>query len=114
MPETSGTWTFTTISVDPDLNGKSGSFVADRPGSGNHDPVVDLIQRLDAALHLRRLDRVRPEAVDETLFLGQHGLLSGKGRLLVGLADGALAFVEIVVSRVRDDLARIDLRNLRD
>ena len=40
MPETSGTWTFTTISVDPDLNGKSGSFVADRPGSGNHGPVV--------------------------------------------------------------------------
>ena len=40
MPETSGTWTFTTISIDSDLNGKSGSFVADRPGSGNHGPVV--------------------------------------------------------------------------
>src|ERR1035438_10020328 len=40
MPETSGTWTFTTISVDPDLNEKSGSFVADRPGSGNHGPVI--------------------------------------------------------------------------
>src|ERR1039458_8542971 len=34
--------------------------------------------------------------------------------LLVGFADGALTLVEIVVSRVRDDLARIDLRNLRD
>ena len=40
MPENSGTWTFTTVSADPDLNGKSGSFVADRPGSGNHGTVV--------------------------------------------------------------------------
>ena len=76
--------------------------------------LLDLVQRLDAALHLRRLGRVRPEAVDEALLLGQHGLLPRERRLLIGLADGPLALVEIVVARVRDDLARIDLRDLRD
>ena len=40
MPETAGTWTFTTVSADSDLNGKSGSFVADNAGAGNHGPVV--------------------------------------------------------------------------
>jgi hypothetical protein len=40
MPETSGKWTFTTVSTDPDLGGKSGSFDVDRPGPGNHGPVV--------------------------------------------------------------------------
>ena len=67
--------------------------------------LLDLVQRLDAALHLRRLGRVRPEAVDEALLLGQHGLLPREGRLLIGLADGALALVEIVIARVGDDLA---------
>ena len=76
--------------------------------------LFDLVQRLDAALHLRRLGRVRPEAVDEALLLGQHGLLPREGRLLIGLADGALALVEIVVAGVGDDLAGIDLGDLRD
>jgi hypothetical protein len=40
MPDITGTWTFTTVSTDPELNGKSGSFVAGSPGSGNHGPVV--------------------------------------------------------------------------
>jgi hypothetical protein len=40
MPEASGTWTFTTVSTDPDLDGKSGSFVVDVPSPGNHGPVV--------------------------------------------------------------------------
>jgi Domain of unknown function (DUF5060)/Protein of unknown function (DUF4038) len=40
MPVTSAAWTFTTISTDPDLNGKSGSFIVEPPGSGNHGPVV--------------------------------------------------------------------------
>ena len=40
MPETAGAWTFTTISADPELNGKSGSFAAENPGPGNHGPVV--------------------------------------------------------------------------
>jgi len=40
MPETSGKWTFKTVSTDPDLGGKSGSFEVDRPGPGNHGPVV--------------------------------------------------------------------------
>ncbi|MGC9971609.1 MAG: DUF5060 domain-containing protein [Bryobacteraceae bacterium] len=45
MPEASGTWTFTTVSADPDLGGKSGSFVVDAPSSGNHGPVVVHHQR---------------------------------------------------------------------
>jgi hypothetical protein len=40
MPETLGTWTFTTLSTDPDLDGKSGSFIVDAPRPGNHGPVV--------------------------------------------------------------------------
>ena len=40
MPETAGNWTFTTISADPELNGKTGSFVTGPPGRGNHGPAV--------------------------------------------------------------------------
>ena len=76
--------------------------------------LLDLVQRLDAALHLRGLGGVRPEALDEALLLGQHGLLPRERRLLIGLADGALALVEIVVAGVGDDLAGIDLGDLRD
>ena len=68
--------------------------------------LVDLVQRLDAALHLRGFGGMRLEALDEALLLGQHRLLPGERGLLVGLADGALALVEIVVARVGDDLAR--------
>ena len=75
--------------------------------------LLDLVQRLDAALHLRRLGRVRLEALDEALLLGEHGLLPREGRLLIALADGALALVEIVVAGVDDDLAGIDLGDLR-
>ena len=76
--------------------------------------LLDLVQRLDAALHLRGFGGVRPEAIDEALLLGQHGLLPRKRRLLIGLADGALALVEIVVAGVGDDLAGIDLGDLGD
>ena len=76
--------------------------------------LLDLVERLDAALHLRGLGGVRPEAIDEALLLGEHGLLAREGRLLIGLANGALALVEIVIARVRHDLARIDLGDLRD
>ena len=62
--------------------------------------LLDLVQRLDAALHLRRLGRVGAESVDEALLLGQHGLLAREGRLLIALANGALALVEIVITRV--------------
>ena len=57
---------------------------------------------------------MRLEAIDEALFLGEHGLLPREGRLLIGLADGALALVEIVIAGVGDDLAGIDLGDLRD
>ena len=67
--------------------------------------LLDLVERLDPALHLRRLRGVRGEAVDEALFLGQHRLLTGVGRLAIGLADAPLALVEVVVARVDGDLA---------
>src|ERR1035437_10167002 len=76
--------------------------------------LIDLIQGLDAALHLRGFGGVRLEALDEALLLGQHGLLAGERRLLIVLADGALALVEIVVAGVGDDLAGIDLGDFGD
>ncbi len=76
--------------------------------------LVDLVQRLDAALHLRGFGGVGFEALDEALLLGEHGLLAGEGRLLIVLADGAFALVEIVVAGVGDDLARIDLGDFGD
>jgi hypothetical protein len=39
MPDTPGHWTFTTVSNDAGLNGRSGSFDVDKPGAGNHGPV---------------------------------------------------------------------------
>jgi len=81
------------------------------PGQLN---LLDLVQRLDPALHLRRLGRVGREALDEPLLLGQHRLLPRIRRLAVGLADGPLALVELVVPRVHRNLAIIDLGNARD
>lgn len=39
MPEETGEWTYKTSSNDPQLDGKSGSFSAGRPGPTNHGPV---------------------------------------------------------------------------
>ena len=63
--------------------------------------LLNLVERLDAALHLRRLGRMRGEALDEALFLGQHRLLPRVRRLAVRFADAALALVKVVVSGVR-------------
>ena len=76
--------------------------------------LLDLLERLDAALHLRRLGGVGGEALDEPLLLGQHRLLARVGGLAVRFADRALALVEIVVARVHRDLAVVDLGDLRD
>ena len=75
--------------------------------------LVDLVERLHAALHLRRLGGVGREAIDEPLLLGEHGLLARIARLAVGLADRALALVVIVVPGVDGDLAAVDLGDLR-
>jgi hypothetical protein len=40
MPKNQGAWAFTTVSNDPELNEKSGSFLVGTPGPGNHGPVV--------------------------------------------------------------------------
>ena len=85
----------------------------DAPLLGQLD-LLDLVERLDAALHLRRLRRVRLEALDEALFLGEHRLLPRVRGLAVGLAQRALALVEVVVARIERDLAAVDLRDLRD
>jgi hypothetical protein len=45
MPDTAGAWSFTTVSADPELNGKSGSFAVVDPGPGNHGPVMVKNQR---------------------------------------------------------------------
>src|SRR5580692_2611445 len=74
--------------------------------------LLDLIQRLDPALHLGRFGRVRPETINEALLLGKHGLLPGKRCLLVALSHCPFALVEVVVTRVGDNFAAIDLCNL--
>ena len=86
-----------------------------------HDPallrqldLLDLLERLHPALHLRGLRRVRGKPLDEPLLLREHRLLPGVRRFAVGLADRALALVEIVVARVDRDLAAVDLGDLRD
>ena len=84
----------------------------DLPLFGQFD-FLDLVQCLDAALHLRRFGRVRFETIDEALLFGQHGLLTGEGGLLIGFADGALAFVEIVVAGVGNDFTGIDIGDFR-
>jgi hypothetical protein len=55
---------------------------------------------------------VRPETINEALFLGKHGLLPGKRCLLIALSHRPFALVEIVVTRVRDDFAAINLCDL--
>jgi hypothetical protein len=86
----------------------------------HHAPLLrqldffDLLECLDAALHLRGLCRVRREALDEPLFLGEHRLLPRVRRLAVRVADRALALVEVVVARIGRDLAAVDFRNFRD
>ena len=49
--------------------------------------LLDLVERLDAALHLRRLRGVRREALDEALLLGQHRLLAGVGGFAIRFAQ---------------------------
>ena len=74
--------------------------------------LLDLVQGLDPALHLGRFGRVRPETIDEALLLGKHGLLPGKCCLLIALSHSPFALVEVVVTRVGDDFAAINLCNL--
>ena len=70
---------------------------------------LDLIQCFNPALDLCGFGGVGAEAVDESLLLCQHGLLPGESGLLIGGANVALAFVEIIVAGVSDDLASIYL-----
>src|SRR6202041_2596165 len=74
--------------------------------------LFDLVQRLNPALHLGRFGRVRPETINEALFFGKHRLLPGKRCLLIALPHRPLALVEVVVTRVGDDLAAVNLRDL--
>ena len=74
----------------------------------------NLIQSLDPALHLRGLGGMRFETIDKALLLGQHRLLPREGRLLIGFADGAFTLIEIVVSRIADNLASVDFSDLRN
>ena len=75
---------------------------------------LDLLDALDARLHLRRVARARLEALDEGLLLGEHRLLARELCCLSALGERALAFVEIVVAGVRGELAGIDLDDLAD
>ena len=79
-----------------------------------HFQLFDLVQLLDAALHLGGFGGVGFEALNEALLLGEHGLLAGEGGLVIGFADDALALVEVVVAGVGDDFAGVDFRDLGD
>ena len=74
--------------------------------------LLDLLERLDAALHLSGLGGVGGEPIDEALFLGEHRLLARVGGLAVGRAQRPLALVEVVVARVDRDLAVVDVGDL--
>jgi hypothetical protein len=65
-------------------------------------------------LNLGGFGGVGAEAVYEALLLGEHRLLAREGGLLVGFADGAFAFVEIVVAGVGDDFAGVDFGDFGD
>jgi hypothetical protein len=74
--------------------------------------LFDLIQGLNSALHLGRFGSVCPETINEALFFGKHGLLPRERCLLVALSHRPFALVEVVVTRVRDDFAAINLCDL--
>jgi hypothetical protein len=60
--------------------------------------LLNLIPGLDPALHLGRFGGVRPGTINEALLLSKHGLLPGECCLVIALAHGPCAFVEVVVS----------------
>ena len=76
--------------------------------------LLDLVECLDPALHLRGLGGLRLEAVDEALLLGEHRLLPRVGGFLVRFSNLALALVEVVVAGIDRDLAAVDLGDLAD
>src|SRR5580704_4834883 len=71
--------------------------------------LIDLVQSFDAALYLSGFGGVGLETIDEALFLGKRRLLARESGLLIRLANVALAFIEVVVTCVANDLAGIDL-----
>ena len=92
----------------PERGGDRKSNFTTRALLGQLD-LFDLLERFDAALHLRGLGGVRGEPIDEPLLLGEHRLLARVRRFAIGFADRALALVEVVVARVDRDLAAVDL-----
>ena len=79
-----------------------------------HLQLFDLVELLDAALHLGGFGGVGFEAFDEALLFGEHGLLAGEGGLMIRFADDAFAFVEVIVAGVGDDFASVDFGDLGD
>jgi hypothetical protein len=51
MPEEQGEWSYTTVSNDPQLDGKAGTILAGPPAQGNHGPV-----RVSNAYHFAYAD----------------------------------------------------------
>src|SRR5438067_939164 len=76
--------------------------------------ALELLQRLDAALRLPRLRRLRAEAQDERLEVRDRLLLFFELRLLVRKALGALRLERRVVARVRVEAPILDMHDLLD
>ena len=76
--------------------------------------LVDLVELLDPALHLRGVAGAGLEALDEGDLLGQHRLLAVELRLHLLFAERALLLVEFVVAAVGGERAAIDLDDLGD
>jgi hypothetical protein len=76
--------------------------------------LLDLVELLDPGLHLGGLGGLGLEPLDETHLLGQHGLLALVGGLGLGLVEGALALVEVVVAGVAGEDPAVDLDDPRD
>ena len=84
---------------------------ADAPRPPPDLDALELVQHLDAALHLARLGRLVAEALHETLDLGHALGLVARPRLEEGLARLALDEEMIIVAHVEGDGA---VRHLRD
>src|SRR3954471_12834752 len=67
MPDTVGTWSYTTSSNLDSLNGKEGSFEASQPSKSNHGPV-----RVANTYHFEYADGTPYKQIGTTCYVWSH------------------------------------------
>ncbi len=73
----------------------------DRLAAARRLDALDLVELLDAALHLRCMRGAGLEALDEFQLLGEHRLLALELRLLLLFVLRPLALIEFIVAGIR-------------